>query len=154
MRFSQKHLIQCTCILPQFKKSATPVFHQFIVHSELEDEEFIPSYVKCNNCAAVHHVIDICKSSISYNKDDTRLAMTIKDVKLSLPQKLCDLLETYQIELPSWQDAKFIIENQQWGSIIILTREDSGGVISGKCLKILGPEFFRVEQFSRSDVFG
>lgn len=151
MRVSQKHLVQCTCILPQFKKSVPPVFHKFIVFSELEDDKLVSSFVKCNNCAAVHKIIDVCKSSISYNKDDTRSTITIDDVKLSLPQKLCALLETYQADLPMWQDAKFIIENQQWGSIIILTHEDSGGIVSGKYLKIMGNDFFKIDQFSRTE---
>jgi len=119
-----KHLVECNCILPQFKRVNPPIFHKFIVFSEIESktEKFLPSYVKCNNCGAVHRVYEVSKSEITKN-EDTKGIISIEEIKLELPDKLCLILEKYECSLPTWQEVSFILTNNLWGKEIILAKE-------------------------------
>lgn len=119
-----KHLVECNCILPQFKRVQPPLFHKFIVFSELDpkDEKVISSYVKCNNCGAVHRVYEVSKSEITKN-ENTKGVVSIEEIKLGMPEKYSIILEKYECPLPTWQEISFIIENKLWGKEIILTKE-------------------------------
>jgi hypothetical protein len=119
-----KHLVECNCILPQFKRINPPIFHKFIVFSEIESktEKLLPSYVKCNNCGAVHRVYEVSKSEITKN-EDTKGVITIDEIKLELTDKLCLILEKYECPLPTWQEVSFILTNKLWGKEIILAKE-------------------------------
>ena len=142
----QKHLLQCTCVLPQFRKSKTPTFHKFIAFSIIDDADVVVStYVKCPNCGAIHKVLDISKSIISYNKDDLKSVVSIEDVSVSIPDKIKDVLESHVVDLSTWQEVKHIVENKLWGSIVVLTSEDIGGCVAGKYLKILGVDFLKID---------
>ena len=60
-----KHLVQCHCILPQYRKMKDPVFHKFVVFSTIDKKDNVePKNVQCNNCGVIHKVFDICKSEI------------------------------------------------------------------------------------------
>ena len=60
-----KHLVQCHCVLPQFRRRPEPVFHLFVVFSVLgNDDKVEPKYAECNNCGAVHHVTEVGQSEI------------------------------------------------------------------------------------------
>ena len=72
----QKHLIECHCILPQYKKAPKPVFHKFIVFSEIDNDVVEPTYVQCNNCGAVHKIYDFCKSEIIVGRDELRTILS------------------------------------------------------------------------------
>ena len=49
------------------------------------------------------------------------------------------VLDSYDCELPSWEHAEFILNNQQWGNMITLTRDEADDEITGKALQIEGP---------------
>ena len=72
-----KHLIECQCILPQYKKQDKVLFHKFPVFTlfkENVNQDFsqpIEKYVKCNNCDAVHRVYDIDRKSTRLNSSHT-----------------------------------------------------------------------------------
>ena len=75
-----KHLVQCHCILPQYKNAKDPVFHKFTVFSVIDDSDTVVSkYAECNNCGAAHKVYDICKSEIVVGKDEVRSYLKISD---------------------------------------------------------------------------
>ena len=77
-----KHLIQCHCMLPQFRNMKEPIFHKFPVFSVIDNSDItIEKFSICNNCAALHKVVDICKSEIVIGADDRNVARTIEDVK-------------------------------------------------------------------------
>ena len=149
MKTGTKHLIQCHCILPQYKEAADPVFHQFVVFSVIDDESdtVIPKFASCNNCDAVHKVIDICKSEIVVGRDEVITQMTIDDFKFSLPSDLYDLLITYQKNVADFEHAQFILENEQWNDHIVLTREEIDDLIQGKMVKVLSNNRFRIESY-------
>jgi citrate lyase subunit beta/citryl-CoA lyase len=80
-----KHLIQCHCILPQFRNLKEPKFHQFSVFSIIDDSDVIePKLVACNNCGILHRVVDVCKSEIVTNREDSASSMKREDFNLSL----------------------------------------------------------------------
>jgi len=118
-----KHLIECNCILPQYKNSTPPIFHKFIVFSELEKEsKLIASYAKCNNCGAVHRIFEVNKSETTKN-ENTKGLISKDELKLSLPEKISIILEKYDSDLTVWQEINFLIENKIWGREVILLKE-------------------------------
>jgi hypothetical protein len=146
----QKHLITCRCFLPQFKHAKELQLHKFIVFSVINDDDtVVPKNAQCPNCAMVHKVTDICRSVV-LGKDETRSVVSIDDIKVSLPEKLVGILENNGADLPTWEAVQFNHENKQWGSFVVLSTDTIDGEKTGKVLKILGENLFKVEAFSRS----
>ena len=123
MRVGQKHLVQCQCVLPQYRKLKEPVFHKFVVFSILDNDTVEPKYVQCNNCNAVHKVYDLCKSEIIPGKDELRSVVTIREISPFIPSDLRQLLETYNCELSIWEHIKFLLDEQRWGDKVVITKE-------------------------------
>ena len=147
-------MIDCHCVLPQYRKMENPIFHKFVVFSALDEEgNVMPKMAQCNNCGAIHKVVDICVSEIAPGKDEARSVITKNDVARSLPKQLVELLEEYQLEIADYEYAKFIIENQKWGSLIVLSKEteDDGG-FAGKTLNFVGPDKYRVDPYFATDM--
>ena len=59
-------------------------------------------------------------------------------MSLTLPTDVVRVLESYKCDLPSWEHAEFILNNESWGSIITLTRDEADDEITGKALQIEG----------------
>ena len=77
-----KHLIQCHCVLPQYRRMKDPVFHQFVVYSKInKDGTLKPKVGKCNNCGVFHNVIDFCKSEILHDYEGDGFLITIDDIE-------------------------------------------------------------------------
>jgi hypothetical protein len=153
MKTCQKHLIQCHCILPQFRKLPQPVFHKFMVFSVIENDTVVPKYVQCNNCNAVHRVFDICKSEMPPGRDELRSVTTIDEIKIFMPEDIRNLLETYKCELPIWEHIKFCLDESRWGDKVILTRETIENEILGKILTIISRDKFTLESYlSREEI--
>ena len=147
-----KHLVECHCILPQFRDKKDPVYHRFVVFSEIDDSDtVIASNAQCNNCGTMHKIYDICKSEIVAGKDESASVESIRDVSMSLPNSLVELFGDYNLELPDYQMARHIMDNKLWDSIIVLSKEQEEEQTNGKILRFLGPERFRVESFSRQE---
>lgn len=149
-----KHLIECHCVLPQYRKMENPVFHKFVAFSVLdEDGNVLPKMAQCNNCGAIHKVVDICVSEIAPGKDEAKSVLTKSDISRSLPEQLAGLLEEYQLDVADYEYAKFIIENERWGSMIILSKEaEENGGYAGKSLNFVGPNKYRIDPFFATDM--
>lgn len=147
-----KHLITCSCILHQFKYAADPPQHQFVVFSVLNGDRMVQKFVQCNNCGIVHKVIDVCKSEIVVGREAMSSIISIDDIKTNLHPQLAALLEASSVELPSWEQASFILDNELWGSFIVLSSDEERGMRQGKFVRILGKNMFKVEQFTRDEV--
>lgn len=145
-----KHLIQCHCILPQYRNKKNPTFHQFVVFSTLDTETDAvePTFAECNNCGIVHKIIDICKSEIVTGREDLRSQLSITDFNHSLPSSLFELLQSYDRTLPDYQHAQFILEHDTWGDHIILTKEEVDDYVQGKLVKFISQDKFRVESYT------
>lgn len=147
-----KHLVQCNCILKQFELMEPPVFHKFVVFSVINEEANIkPSYAKCNNCGGIHRVTEVGVSE-KLKRETNSTIPDIEEIKTALPEKLIGLLSKYSLELPTWQEIKFIFENEMWGRPVILHREEEGEERYGKYLVIAGKSLWKIDSFSTEDV--
>lgn len=143
-----KHLIQCHCILPQFKNAPEPVFHKFAVFSVIDDSDTVqPKFAQCNNCGIVHKVIDICHSELT-TKEEARSIPNVEDIKFSISPDLVRVLESYQCDIATWEQAEWIFLSKLWDQWIILTKEeDEFGDLHGKRLIFVDDGKFRIEAF-------
>jgi hypothetical protein len=148
---SIKHLLECKCFLPQFKNSNPPIFHKFLVFSEIDyrDGSVVQSFAQCNNCGVIHKIIEVETSAI-LKKESMPSMLTIDDIKANLPPRLAGILEQNECELPIWQEAQFIIKNGLWGQGFILAKEREETMIVGKYIVILGTDLFQISPFQRS----
>ena len=152
MKKGIKHLIQCHCVLPQYKNSANPVFHKFAVFSVIDESDtVILKYAECNNCGAAHKVYDICKSEILTGRDEVTSRLNKEDFKYSLPGDLFELLNQYDRELSDFEYSQFIIDNEKWDSTIVLSREEMDDHIQGKLLRFISSSKFRIESYLHRD---
>ena len=148
-----KHLIECHCILPQYRSRKNPVFHKFIVFSVVDPSDTcVPKFVQCNNCSAVHKVYDMCKSEIIVGKDELRSVTKIEEIKLGLNSDVKELLESYDCDIASWEMVKFVIENEQWGKTVVITQDTIDETIQGKALVVVSKDNFKIENFMRTDI--
>jgi hypothetical protein len=153
MSRGQRHLVKCRCVLPQFKGRIDPPAHRFLVFSVINDDDtVIQKYAQCNNCGVIHKVVDICTSVIMSGKENMSSILTIDEVKTGLPVNLADILDRNGVDMTVWEQAKFILENKQWGNFIVLAQEEEGGTKQGKYVTIMSETFFKVESFMREDV--
>jgi|TARA_R110000851_G_scaffold117451_5_gene244170 hypothetical protein len=141
-----KHLVQCHCILPQYRKMKDPVFHKFVVFSTIDNNDNVePKNVQCNNCGVIHKVFDICKSEILHSKEDLKTLISKKDIQMMLPNKLSEILDSYDVDLPTWEQAHFIIKNKLWNSQILISRDETDYEETGKVLKIINLNDFVID---------
>ena len=148
-----KHLIECHCMLPQYKHRPEPVFHKFVTFSVIDNSDtVVPSYCQCNNCGIIHKIIDICKSEIITGKEDLKSLTTIDEIRLSLKEDLCNVLEMYNADLATWQQVEFIISNHLWNNQVILTADALENETQGKLLTFNKEGKAKIETFIRSDV--
>lgn len=149
----QKHLIECNCILPQYKNRADPVFHKFIVFSVINPNDTVePKIVGCPVCGIVHTVTEIGVSEITA-KENSKAVRTIDDVRYSLPSEVSNVLDANNCDFATWEEAEFIIENKLWSHYVILSYEQMEENTNGKILNFKGPGMLKVEAFSRQDTF-
>jgi hypothetical protein len=145
----QKHLVRCRCVLPQFKKRSNPPAHQFIVFSVIGDNDaVIPKYAQCNHCGAIHRVTDLGRSDVLSGKDHMSSIVTIEDVKLNLPERIVSVLARFNADLPTWEQAQFIVDNKEWGNFVVVASDVEGDVRHGKAVRIMSEKAIKVEQFS------
>jgi len=148
----QKHLLKCRCVLPQFKDLNNPPVHQFVVFSQIDDEDnVVVKFTQCNNCGLIHKVKDLCTSEILAGKENMSSIINLEDIKLSLPSTLVSILERNNCDISTWEQAQFILENKQWGNFVTLTQEEESGTRQGKYLRIMSETFFKIETFTREE---
>lgn len=148
-----RHTVQCRCILSQFQASADVNLHSFIVFSVMdEDKNLIPKFAKCNNCGIIHKIVDVNRSEI-LKKEESAAILEIEDIKPSIPDVVCSILEKCDVDLPTWEHVKWIYDEQKWGSFVVLTKEYEGTEIHGKILKILGTTLYKLDTYSRETSF-
>lgn len=146
-----RHLIECNCILPQYKKRKNPVWHKFPVFSIVDlKDKVLEKIAQCNNCGIVHKVTEIGVSEIT-KKENIKSIRTISDIKYGLPESFVGLLEQHKCDISTWEEIEFILEEERWGSFVVLSQEDVDLNIHGKMMIIKGPSFTKVESFSRQN---
>jgi len=142
-----KHNIQCLCVLPQFRNRRNPPNHEFIVFSILDGSDVMEEkYSQCNNCGVIHRIIDLCKSEVATNRAEISL-LTEKDIRLMLPTPVSEVLENYQCDLPTWENALFIINEQKWDEFIVLEKNTIDDGFEGKLLRFKPNNRYIIEPF-------
>lgn len=143
-----KHLIECQCVLPQYKNSRSPIYHKFVVFSIIdEDDNVIEKHAQCNNCGVIHKVTELGRSEIVQGKESLGSLPTIEDIRLNLPDKLVGVLESYDLDVSSWEECQFIMDEELWGSSVVLKRDVEGDLQVGKRLIIKSSTRFRIESW-------
>ncbi len=144
-----KHLIQCHCMLPQYRKMAEPIFHKFVVYSKVnEKDEIKHKLVRCNNCDAVHRVIDFCKSEIVTKIEDTDVIIDEEEIKLGLPEKIVKILEKNNSDLATYEAIDHIFEEEIWDTEVVVSRQTQAEKINLKILHIKSESRFRLKSES------
>ncbi len=153
-----KHLIECQCILPQYKKQDKVLFHKFPVFSLFKENvnqdfsEPIEKYVKCNNCDAVHRVYDICKSELLKNSDDyVDLVTNLEDLKYTIPAELIEILSKNQMDIADYEMCSHLIETKGTDKII-LSKKNIGQNVVCKFLIFTDGKFSVKQQTFQRDM--
>jgi hypothetical protein len=95
----------------------------------------------------VHKVTDVCRSELT-SKEEAKSIPNISDIKFSITQDLAKVLESYQCDIATWEQAEWIYLTKAWDQWIILSREeDELGDLHGKRLIFVENERFRIEAF-------
>lgn len=153
-----KHLIQCRCILPQFKRQNKPPYHQFTVFSEIDDENNVKKkYAQCPNCGVIHKVYEISKSEIQEGKEHMSSIVTIDDIRLSLDERMAAILDSNHSDISMWEEVLYITTNEnEWGRVVILNKDVDGDEVHIKMMRILSSRLFKViseieEQYAKEN---
>lgn len=119
----QKHLIECHCTLPIYKNSKEIIYHRFVVYSRLDESgNIVPKFSRCNNCGSNHYVYEFCKSEIKIGKEDSDVALTIDDIKISLPDKIIKILEQYKCTIDVYEQIDDVFDQELFPVSIIINR--------------------------------
>ena len=145
-----RHLVECHCILPQFRNTSPTVYHKFIVFSVSEDDVVQPKLAQCNNCGIIHKVVDFCKSEIVHGLEDSSSLRTIDDIKVSMPQNLVEFLVPQSLDISLWELIEFVLDNKQEKEIP-LTKDDKTDLTQIKMLHIKNDGSFKVKTVTRQD---
>ena len=145
-----RHLIECHCILPQFRNRNPAVYHKFVVFSIVEEDAVKPKLAQCNNCGIVHRVIDLCKSEIVHGAEEGSSIRNIDDIKLSLPQKISDFLSQQKSDVTIWEFVEFLLENNKEAEIV-LSKDQQGDITQVKILHVKSDGTFKVKSETRQD---
>ena len=147
-----RHLIECHCVLPQYRNKNPPVFHKFIVFSAINDDQVQKKLAQCNNCGILHRIVDICKSEIVHGLEEGSSLRSIEDLKVSFPQRLSDFLVTQKLDISTWEFIEFLIDNKLEKDVVI-NKTEAGDITQLKILQINADGTFKVRnETSQNDV--
>lgn len=148
-----KHLIQCHCVLPQYRTANPPIFHKFVVFSLVEDDQVKEKIAQCNNCGVLHKIVDQCRSEIIFGKEESSSIRTVEDIELSLPERLAAYLKSQNVDIATWEQVEWVIENAEDVEIVI-RRDEQGGRTNLKILTIRKDGNFKTRNEIISDSTG
>lgn len=143
-----KHIVECHCILPQFRTAKNPPWHKFVVFSIIDDSDTtIPKHARCNNCGVIHNVYDIGKSEI-LSGQEAGAVMEKEDIQLMLPTSLSNILVSYNCDVATWENTLFVLQNAKFPCNITLEKKEENGIISGKMLEMLKHGNYTIKPYS------
>ena len=147
-----KHLIECHCKLQIYKNNVKIIYHKFPVYSKLDkDNKIIPKFVKCNNCEAMHKVINVGISEIAAGKDQSSFSLTKEDISYSLSDTMVDVLVKHDSDISNYEHVKDIIDEKRWNEIVVLKREIINEETVVKYLTITGKSSFKINSETIKD---
>lgn len=146
-----KHIVECHCVLPQYRAMSSPLYHKFIVFSIIDDSDtVVPKFVTCNNCGVVHKVFDICKSEIVAGRDELNSEIKKDDIKFNIPSDIREVLESYNCDISTYENVIFILDNKKWNSFVVLTKDSVEDDVTGKMLVFQNRDKFKIESFTNN----
>lgn len=148
-----RHLIECHCVLPQFRNREPPLYHKFVVFSLIDEDKVQQKLVQCNNCGIIHKVVDLCKSEIVHGLEEGRSLRTIEDIQMGLPARLSEFMTQQNVDISLWEYVEFILDNKLEKEVII-NKDDKTDIIQLKILHIKEDGSFKVKSETRSDEIG
>ena len=148
-----KHLIQCHCVLPQYRNTNPPIFHKFVVFSIVEDDQVREKVAQCNNCGVLHRVNDHCRSEIIHGKEESGSVRTVEDVELGLPERLAAYLKSQNIDIATWEQIEWLLENNKETEVVI-RRDEQANRTNLKILMIKKDGSFRTRNEILNDGVG
>lgn len=154
MKEGIRHLVQCHCVLPQYRKRKDPVFHKFLVFSILDNGICTPKLSQCNNCGQLHNVVDICKSELLSGRDESNTIPNEIDIGMSISDKLKHILESNNCDITLWEQAQFYEENKLWGNKIILSKDEIKNNIQVKYLLFVDDKKFKIQTETFQETIG
>jgi hypothetical protein len=138
-----KHLIECHCFLKIFNKKQ--INHKFPVYSKLDEQgNVVPRLAKCNNCEAMHYVTDVCKSELRPGKEDVQTILDKEDITMMLPDKIANVLIKNNADVSDFEHSLDIIENEAWGSVVVVKRSIVGENEQVKAMEILSENRIKI----------
>ena len=147
-----KHLVQCHCVLPQFRSADPPVFHKFVVFSVIDESDSIAEKVaKCPNCDALHRVTEIGKSEIAHGREGSASVMDIEDIKSQLPTSIASILDRHKVDDATYEQALFYVNTYNSEDPIILAKERIEDKTSIKAMWLKPDRSLRIETLVRQE---
>lgn len=143
-----KHTIQCRCLVPVLEEETEkePPLYQFVAVSLIDDKgQLIKSTTCCDNCGRLHEIVEVGQSNVVEGMDVPMAFTTIRDIRMSLPEKLQKILDENKCPKHTWEYASLVLENKLWGASIILGREIKDNKVLFKSLRFLGETFYKFE---------
>lgn len=151
MKTGQKHLIECNCILPQFRNMPKPLFHKFVVFSIIdENDTVVPKFAQCPNCHIVHYVSEIGTSEIT-TKENISAIKTKDDISLCLPKHILGILEAHHCDLATYEEIEFLLDNEMWDSKVLISKDTSEDKTLIKSMILKKGGMIKIETFSRDE---
>lgn len=144
-----KHVIECSCFLPQAKNNKKINYYKFPVFSIInEKDEVLEKFAQCENCGIVHRVYDICRSEILIGREDGKSSVLSKEeISMMLPTHASNLLNSYNVDIATWEQVLFNFEKKIDKPMILFKEIDPVSFsIKGKILKIIDGNF-KIESF-------
>jgi hypothetical protein len=145
-----RHLIECHCVLPQFKNTTPTVYHKFVVFSIIEDDVVQKKLAQCNNCGIIHKVTDFCKSEIVHGAEESSSIRQIDDVKLGLPGRLVDFLVQQSLDISTWEWIEYLLDHKLEYEVVI-KKDQKGDLTNLKILHLKEDGSFKVKNETRQD---
>lgn len=146
-----KHLVECHCVLPQYRKMENPIFHKFVVFSVIDDDAIEPKFVQCNNCLIVHKIVDICKSEIVAGLEFSNAVTRLDEIKESIPDQMASFLEKANSDMATWENVAFLLENSLGGFEVPIAKEIVGGMTQVKMLSVDEKGKVKIKTVTRND---
>jgi hypothetical protein len=85
-------------------------------------------------------------------RENMNSILTLDEMKAGMPAQLVALLETHSVDRATWENARWILENERWGDVIILTSELADGMRQGKYVRVIGEKLFKVDNFTKDEI--
>jgi len=148
-----RHLIECHCVLPQFRNRTPALYHKFIVFSLVDDDKVQQKLSQCNNCGIIHKIVDLCKSEIVHGLEEGKSLRSVEDIKMGLPSRLVEFLTQQNIDISTWEYVEFILDNKIEKEVVI-SKDDKADIIQLKILHIKEDGTFKVRTETRQDDIG